>query len=688
MKEHLKILLLLLMPIFSIAQKSFPDSLRLVLQNPTSDSIRYLASMELGYYFSENNRDSSLFYYESALQIAQKNKKKLAEASSLAMKSYQLTMKGRYSESLQCLFQSFNIIDETENEKNSWMFSPGFSGTPGTYRDAALARTQAIYSALMRNTQNSEQEMIYLIESIKTAKKVNYLWRIAVSDLNLAGAYLKLNKPDSALMFGTNALKIIHQTDDIKYESAILIVLGEIYLKKGNRPLAKQYYYAAMQSALNNNASSYICWGNFTLSKYYLEEKNKDSSLYYAKKTFKTYLFSATPSNIFTIGDVYENLFKSYQLRNQFDSAYKYQGLTLAANDSIYKSRIKSLADFQNLGFKEQLRLRDVEKEKLVYQSKIRTYAMLAGIGVFMLIAFLFYINNRNRKKANALLQRQKEKTEQQKDNVEKTLAELKSTQTQLIQSEKMASLGELTAGIAHEIQNPLNFVNNFSDVSNELIDEMNAELEKGDIEEAKAIAADVKQNLIKINHHGNRAGEIVKGMLQHSRSSTGVKEPTDINALADEYLRLSYHGLRAKDKNFSAEIKTDFDNSIGEINIIPQDIGRVVLNLLNNAFYVVDEKKKASTSSAGQPYKPTVSISTKKVGDKILISVSDNGNGIPVKVLDKIFQPFFTTKPTGQGTGLGLSLSYDIIKAQSGEIKVETKEGEGSEFVITLPLN
>jgi signal transduction histidine kinase len=245
-----------------------------------------------------------------------------------------------------------------------------------------------------------------------------------------------------------------------------------------------------------------------------------------------------------------------------------------------------------------------------------------------------------------------------------------------------MASLGELTAGIAHEIQNPLNFVNNFSEVSNELIDEMNNELEKGEIEEAREIASDLKQNLEKINHHGKRADAIVKGMLQHSRKSTGQKEPTDINALADEYLRLSFHGLRAKDKNFNATIETDFDNSIGKINIIPQDIGRVLLNLFNNAFYAVNEQKNKNLIS----YEPKVFVHTQKCDGKIQISVRDNGNGIPKKILDKIFQPFFTTKPTGQGTGLGLSLSYDIIKAHGGEIKVESEEGEGSEFVIQLP--
>ncbi len=268
------------------------------------------------------------------------------------------------------------------------------------------------------------------------------------------------------------------------------------------------------------------------------------------------------------------------------------------------------------------------------------------------------------------------------KKKTDEALTELKATQSQLIQSEKMASLGELTAGIAHEIQNPLNFVNNFSEVSKELLDEMREAIEKGDTEDAKEIMNDVIQNLEKINHHGKRADGIVKGMLQHSRSSSGQKEATDINALADEYLRLSYHGLRAKDKSFNATLKTDFDSSIGLINIIPQDMGRVILNLITNAFYVVNEKAKQGIAD----YEPTVEVSTKKEKDKIEIKVKDNGNGIPQKILDKIFQPFFTTKPTGQGTGLGLSLSYDIVKAHGGDLRVETKEGEGSTFIIALP--
>jgi len=269
------------------------------------------------------------------------------------------------------------------------------------------------------------------------------------------------------------------------------------------------------------------------------------------------------------------------------------------------------------------------------------------------------------------------------------TVDSLKRAQAQLIQSEKMASLGELTAGIAHEIQNPLNFVNNFSEVNKELLEEMKEEIDKGNLHEVKIIANNVIENAGKISHHGKRADAIVKGMLQHSRTSSATKEPTDINKLTDEYLRLAYHGQRAKDKSFNVTLNTDYDGHIGNMNIIPQDIGRVILNLITNAFYAVCPPALNGTGKiAAKPgHEPTVWIGTKKSADKVLISVKDNGSGIPQKILDKIFQPFFTTKPTGQGTGLGLSLSYDIVKGHGGELKVATSENKFTEFIIELPV-
>jgi signal transduction histidine kinase len=322
------------------------------------------------------------------------------------------------------------------------------------------------------------------------------------------------------------------------------------------------------------------------------------------------------------------------------------------------------------------------KKESEAKRIRTQQYFTIAALAIVVLaiavIAIIQFRNNKLKQKANHVLQLQKEK-------IESTLLELKSAQAQLIQTEKMASLGELTAGIAHEIQNPLNFVNNFSEVNQEMVDELQNELKSGNVDEAIVISNDIKDNSEKINHHGKRADAIVKGMLQHTRTSSGQRELTDINALADEYLRLSYHGLRAKDKSFNADINTEFDKDIGKINIVPQDIGRVILNLINNAFYAASQLSEGGLSDSDNSKTPGVWVRTKKENNKILISVKDNGPGISANILDKIFQPFFTTKPTGQGTGLGLSLAYDIIKAHGGDIKVETKEGEGSEFIIQL---
>ncbi len=327
-----------------------------------------------------------------------------------------------------------------------------------------------------------------------------------------------------------------------------------------------------------------------------------------------------------------------------------------------------------------------------LFPSYLRNYILtftLIAVTIFLGIIMTIYENTRTTM-TNALIAEKNKsenlllETQIVNQKIEAMLAELKSTQAQLIQQEKMASLGELTAGIAHEIQNPLNFVNNFSEVNKEMIAEMKEEIDHGNYEEVKLLANNIEDNEEKINHHGKRADAIVKGMLQHSRKNSGQKELTDINALADEYLRLSYHGLRAKDKSFNATIETDFDNSIGRINIVAQDIGRVLLNLFNNAFYAVNEQKNRNLIS----YQPIVSVSTKTINNKVEIKIQDNGNGIPQTVIDKIFQPFFTTKPTGEGTGLGLSLSYDIIKAHGGEIKVKSKEEEGTEFIIQLPVN
>ena len=414
----------------------------------------------------------------------------------------------------------------------------------------------------------------------------------------------------------------------------------------------------------------------------------------------------------------YYDLSKLDSFRGNYRGAYEHYKLYSLYRDSLQKKETekKELQARMQYEFDKKQAIAKAEQEKKDAEEKrIKNlqYFTIAGLAmlvlVIMIIALIQWKNNNQRKKANTLLQSQKEK-------VESALSELKSAQAQLIHSEKMASLGELTAGIAHEIQNPLNFVNNFSEVSHELVDEMKTELATGNLQPASHLADDIKANLEKVIHHGKRADAIVKGMIQHTRITAGQTEPTDINALVEEYLRLSYQGMRAKDKNFNAEIKTDFDPTLssveGKINVVPQDIGRVLLNLYNNAFYAVAEKAKnpegfknprgftqfeahsSQLTAQGSQleanswrYVPTVTVVTKKLDNKILISVADNGPGIPQNIVEKIFQPFFTTKPTGQGTGLGLSLSYDIIKAHGGEVRAETLEGVGTEFIIQLPI-
>jgi signal transduction histidine kinase len=476
--------------------------------------------------------------------------------------------------------------------------------------------------------------------------------------------------------------------------------MGDIYFKRGDYHQAKVLYLKGLDLSIKYNNKFNVAIAKHKLSQLYLKIKLNDSALIYAKDNLSLmYLLQQNVANFqLNLGTVYEDIFLAYNQKNQQDSAYKYLLIASHIKDSLYKVRIAKLSAFQNVSFEETLRSENLEKEKIQTEANIRIYSLLAGLMVVSLLGIILFRNNKQRKKSNLLLTTQKNEIEQQKKQVEVSMEQLQSTQSQLIQSEKMASLGELTAGIAHEIQSPLNFVNNFSEVSNELMGELVEEVEKGNYEEVKLIAADLVQNLEKINHHGKRADAIVKGMLQHSRTSTGQKEPTDINALCDEYLRLAYHGLKARDNSFEASFHFEPDNTLPKVNVVPQDMGRVLLNLINNAFQAVSERKK----SEGENYVPEVIVSTKLIFPPAgftseakgrnqvrrgAVSVSDNGPGIPDSIKEKIFQPFFTTKPTGQGTGLGLSLSYDIVKAHGGIIEVESIEGEGTTFVVKIPI-
>ncbi len=636
----------------------------------------------LSAYYTELNKDSAEYYGELQLDLAKKLNQKLWEADALFQVAYITYDLGNYPRSLTAITDGLTITDDQESEKNNWKVST-FSGDGNAHRARLFiaAALHQIFAFLYENTGDSPKALSEYLTAIRIAEGVDNKEELSLDYMSFADEYIKVNKLDSALLLENKARNYALQSNYKIYLGAILNIIGDINFLRKNYPAAGNYYKDAMKTSISQNNLKDEIDAFLNISNLKRATGQVDSSLFYSRKALKTAATFGLPSEK---RRAYDAIFSAYKLLNNTDSAYAYLQRSKSLGDSLNVVQKAKTNQYQRLNLDSQIRLQESEKAKIQSENKKRVYTLLAGIGVLLLIAFLLFRNIRHRKKANELLQVQKHEIEKQKEKVESTLTELKAAQKQLIQSEKMASLGELTAGIAHEIQNPLNFVNNFSEVSNELIDEMKAELDKGDINEAKFIADDIKQNLEKINQHGKRADAIVKGMLQHSRQTKGLSEPTDINALCDECLKLSYHGLRAKDKSFNADFKTNFDESIGKINIVSQDIGRVLLNIISNAFYATNERQKAE----GETFKPLVSVQSKKSNSNVEIIVSDNGTGIPQNITDKIFQPFFTTKPTGQGTGLGLSLAYDIItKEHNGTITVESDEGKGSAFTIVIPV-
>jgi two-component system, NtrC family, sensor kinase len=728
MRTNLLLLLLLIVPAFAMAQNDSyltsstqlqADSMKLVLSSTSDDTLSMSFSRKLGLYYLEIKKDSAIYFFKQQISLAEKLKLKLWAADGYALLTYATTKSGDFIGSLNALLKGLNIAEDKDCEKNIWRITRFSSNRdPHGARLLVLANLHLQGGHLYRATRKIEDERSNYLKCLLLSEEIGDPTFSHFGAHMLGQTYLKLNKLDSALLFEEKALAYSDQSGYRMYRGEIFEHTGNIYYKKGMYDSAKEYFYRGIQTNQEQNNLPFSANIYVLLADLFRNTGNIDSSLIYGKRALEIYQHVGELPGILSS---YKSLSSSYKSQNNLDSAFYYQELAFAANDSL--NAPEKISQFQNIGFDEQLRINELEKERIEKENKMRIYALLAGIAVVLLIAFLLYRNNRNRRKANELLTAQKEEIEVQKKSVEHALSDLKSTQAQLIQSEKMASLGELTAGIAHEIQNPLNFVNNFSELNGELIEELNEEIELGNYEDVKDIAKDIAGNEEKIKHHGKRAEEIVKGMLQHSRSGDGVKEPTDINALCDEYLRLSYHGFRAKDKTFNATIKTEFDDAIGMVEVVPQDMGRVILNLLNNAFYACTDRSDStsaerSVSTGADPglsarakrshsagtvpsrstvneekphptdsYEPTVSVSTKLKKNKFEIRIVDNGNGIPQEVLNKVFQPFFTTKPTGQGTGLGLSLSYDIVNAHGGRLKVETKDGEGSVFIIELPL-
>ncbi|MBO3117170.1 tetratricopeptide repeat protein [Winogradskyella sp. DF17] len=636
------------------------------LENTAQDSARIYLNKQLGYYYQHSNQEKALYYFNDGVEIAKSSKDSLQLANLYYSIGYTYGLKQELPNAIENYLKAVRIY---ENLGDNWRLVNTYMGIGNLYMSDEDIDKQAEYLGY------AEELVLKGEDSIQLCNFYNYKGVI----------YDQRKIYDSAIVFLSKSLKIGRIINDPNSIGSALSNLGLTYKHAGQADKALSYYNEALKIYENLD-------DNFFLSILYNNIGSAHSQKNNFKSSEKTFLKSLDLASQVGAQQVllqnYKDLASMYKKQKLFSNQAKYLERYYTLKDSLFTvekdnqfSQLESDYVIEKKDLELQAQQLDLEKKQI--QNTI--YIVLFCASILILGTLLFYFI-KSRKK-NELLQSQNQLIIEQKNAIETTLSDLKSAQSQLIQSEKMASLGELTAGIAHEIQNPLNFVNNFSEVSNELIDEMAEELNNGDIEEAKAIADDVKQNLEKINHHGKRADSIVKGMLQHSRNSAGEKEETDINKLTDEYLRLAYHGHRAKDKSFNATLETNFDTNLEKINIVPQDIGRVILNLITNAFYAVDEKQKLLKAQGDSNYNPTVSVNTKKDTNQAMIIVKDNGNGIPESVKRKIFEPFFTTKPTGRGTGLGLSMSYDIIKAHGGTININTKENEYTEFEIQLPL-
>lgn len=546
------------------------------------------------------------------------------------------------------------------------------------------------HQGMFKEAESTYQRRLVIAEEMSDSSSMSLAYD------GIGEVALKQKDPGKALQNLTRAYNLALQMNDQEMLLVATLSLGETYAMLDSLQKAVSLYDNALSLSKQKDNGEFICNALIGLAKVHYRQGMLKEAL---AKGLEGLQRAEKMGQVQLMRDANEIVSTIYEASGEGNNALKHYRAYKVYSDSLNNLAAQRATATEKASY--EFSKKELEFESNALRQRWLTFFAFAAL---VLLAVILWIITRNRNRLNHTnkeLQQKNAVIEVQKLKAEETLDKLQAAQAQLIQSEKMASLGELTAGIAHEIQNPLNFVNNFSEVNSELIDELEQEADNGNIAEVKAIAKDIKENERKITHHGKRADAIVKGMLQHSRSSSGQKEPTDLNALAEEYLRLGYHGLRAQDKLFKATLQTNFDRSIGNINIIPQDIGIVLLNLYNNAFYAVTEKMRQKSSpvpemetgnSFNEVYEPIVTVTTRRLtlpagGWGAEITVTDNGNGIPQKVVDKIFQPFFTTKPTGQGTGLGLSLSYDIIKAHGGEVRVETKEGEGSEFLITLPI-
>lgn len=625
-------------------QSASLDSLKRLLSQKQQDTSRVLLMVKLAEDYSNYSTDSSLKLAKQALDLAQKINYLKGKGWAQAIYSYSLRTLGELPQALNYCLNALSIARSTNDQD---------------LEATVLNGLGIIYTTLGEN----RLAITYYKQALGLNQSLHNKPRAATNLGNIVTPYIQLNLLDSARYYSKLAFRLSRQQPPSGALTGMLRNAAWIEELSGNLPKALLLYREAIKEANQRGDILRKARTQYFLAKTFEDLHQTDSSLYYARSALANGR-QAYKAMVPAISGLLARLYKS---TGRLDSAYYYLELAKTSTDSLFGA--EKIRQLQRMTIAEQQRQQEQEAQQKEYQAQVQFFALLSGLIVLLMLALILWRNNRQKHIANAILQ--------------KTLTDLRTTQNQLIQKEKMASLGELTAGIAHEIQNPLNFVNNFSEVSVELIEEQQQALAKGDLEEVSLLATDLRENLQRITHNGQRASNIVRGMLEHSRTSTGERLPNDLNVLCDEYLRLAYQGARAKDSTFNCELVTHFDPDLPLVSVVASDISRVLLNLFNNAFYAVGQKQKTAPSD----YQPTVWVSTTQANGCVEIRVRDNGIGIPDAIKAKIFQPFFTTKPTGEGTGLGLSLSYDIVtKGHGGDILVESNPNQFTEFFISLP--
>ncbi|MGM0943566.1 MAG: ATP-binding protein [Bacteroidota bacterium] len=663
------------------------DSLKHWLESTENDSLKMYINRQLGLYYQERNRFIAFDYFNAQLELAKSLNQKIWEAEALSRLGYVSSSIQNYPGALNYLLAARKLASDPNAGMNLWNIALlTDDGDANNARLTVLLEIINHFGILNYFVGNYEKAIAYYEEASELNKIRQDEVTASLLHMNKGESYVGLGQYDLAKTELEQALKQAQSSGYTLYTGLIYWDLGKIYEAEGDNSEAEKYYKLSVATNIEINSPDFLGMGYLALAELYKKTSALDSSYHLAHKALSTY---RAMSDSLGIINAHSTLASLFDARSQLDSAYYYMKEGAALNSIMNKEeRVK---EFQVLGLNEQLKLNELETEKVLLQSRIRIYGLTAGIAALFLISFVTYRSNRRQKRDTAI--------------IEEAYANLKATQSQLVQQEKLASLGQLTAGIAHEIKNPLNFVNNFSELSSELLEEAFEELEKLENSEEKeeiiAILQDVKGNLTKVHEHGSRANGIVTSMLQHSRGGDGKMEPTDLNAHLKEYVNLSFHGMRAGKNPIDVDIQLDLDPKIKEVPLIKEDFTRVIINLCNNAFDACAERSRSARGNSKTEdrrpeteesqnneanYLPKLTVKSTLREDKVMITIEDNGPGIPEDIKDKILQPFFTTKKGTEGTGLGLSITHDIVKAHGGNLEVNSQPGSTA-FRITLHI-